>query len=102
MERLKNWANGYEFETNESIMNKEDEIKNNVREIYQKIPEYEKNIAREEVEKKLDEGLNENSRKYIQNVNMRHFFNNEKEKILEHHAEFLNEKNRHLQSQLSR
>ncbi len=102
MERLKNLFNGYEFETDESIMKKEDEIKNNIKDIYQNIPENEKNITREEVEKKLNEGLNENTRKYIKNVNMRHFLNNEKEKILEQHDEVLKEKNKRLQSELSR
>ena len=102
MERFKNWMNGYQFETNESIGKKEDEIKNNIRETYKNIPEYEKNITREELEKKLDKGLSENSKEYIKNINMRHFLDNEKEKILKQHDELLKEKNRHLQSELSR
>ena len=99
MERFSNLLNGYGFETSKSIKEKKEKITKNLKDTYNKT---EKHISVEELEKKLKEGLNAETKKYIENEKMNDYLYNETKDILRMHRESLNEYNRQLQSERDR
>ena len=92
MDRLKNFLNGYNFETTENIRMKKTKLTEYLKDKYDNIHKEQESITSEELLKKFDTDLDDELKEYIDNVKMSDYFDNEKDKYKKKNDESLKEK----------